>query len=313
MPSLFICVTPLQMLIAEKIIDKTRPVNIEIIVLAYQKNDKYMHYIKRLEKKCTNFTVLAVTPKNKLVTVIAFAKSHTILNKNMSKTYSEVYLSSIDNKYVQLIVSKLNYARLYTFDDGTANIIKSSAYYQEEKKTLKTNILRWIFGINKGLQEIKSEICKHYTIYPGVSNIVSNTELIEMFTQCKKRKQDKKVVRVFIGQPFDELGIPLSLIEEFFFKYKMDYYYPHPREKIINNKFTYIHSHLIFEEYIIEGLQHQDIIYKIYGAVCTSILNLASSKNDIEICSIYTDELRTKYSDYYTLAEKMNITLLKLT
>ena len=118
------------MLIAEKIIDKTRPVNIEIIVLAYQKNDKYMHYIKRLEKKCTNFTVLAVTPKNKLVTVIAFAKLHTILNKNMSKTYSEVYLSSIDNKYVQLIVSKLNYARLYTFDDGTANIIKSSAYYQ---------------------------------------------------------------------------------------------------------------------------------------------------------------------------------------
>ncbi|EII6282559.1 hypothetical protein LHQ35_005347, partial [Escherichia coli] len=177
MPSLFICVTPLQMLIAEKIIDKTRPVNIEIIVLAYQKNDKYMHYIKRLEKKCTNFTVLAVTPKNKLVTVIAFAKLHTILNKNMSKTYSEVYLSSIDNKYVQLIVSKLNYARLYTFDDGTANIIKSSAYYQEEKKTLKTNILRWIFGINKGLQEIKSEICKHYTIYPSVSNIVSNTEL----------------------------------------------------------------------------------------------------------------------------------------
>lgn len=70
---------------------------------------------------------------------------------------------------------------------------------------------------------------------------------------------------------------------------------------------------MIFEEYIIEGLQHQDIIYKIYGAVCTSILNLASSKNDIEICSIYTDELRTKYSDYYTLAEKMNITLLKLT
>lgn len=87
--------------------------------------------------------------------MIAFAKLHTILNKNMSKTYSEVYLSSIDNKYVQLIVSKLNYARLYTFDDGTANIIKSSAYYQEEKKTLKTNILRWILELIKDCKKLR--------------------------------------------------------------------------------------------------------------------------------------------------------------
>lgn len=52
MQNIIICTTPLQMLIAHKIIKTKADESFDLLVIAQQDNEKYRYYFNRLKKDC---------------------------------------------------------------------------------------------------------------------------------------------------------------------------------------------------------------------------------------------------------------------
>ncbi|WP_228158155.1 glycosyltransferase family 52, partial [Acinetobacter baumannii] len=63
------------------------------------------------------------------------------------------------------------------------------------------------------------------------SNIVPNVEYIKIF-ESENLVPPNKVIKIFLGQPFEEMGfIDKEELYLFLRKIGIDYYFPHPREK----------------------------------------------------------------------------------
>ena len=130
---LFICLTPLQMKIAKRIVEVENISDYKLIGLFLSESKKYHHYFDLLKKDCVDFFLFY--PKNgvsgfsALKDVYLFKKG--LYRTGILKDVSEIYFASIDNRYVQLIASTLSEAEIFTFDDGLANITYTGSYYKD--------------------------------------------------------------------------------------------------------------------------------------------------------------------------------------
>lgn len=126
--SLVICFTPLQMLIAEKIV--AQQPSVDLIVIALNNNDKYKYYYNIFQHpNIAKQYYLFDNNKSRFFKFINIIKFNE--NFKLEKFYENIYISSIDNKYTHNILSKVNFNNLYTYDDGTANIVKNSIYFKQ--------------------------------------------------------------------------------------------------------------------------------------------------------------------------------------
>ncbi|MDC5005353.1 glycosyltransferase family 52 protein, partial [Acinetobacter baumannii] len=158
--SLVICLTPLQMIIAEKVVAK-QP-SVDLLVIALNDNNKYKYYFDNFQhpnlKKQYYLFDNNQSIFSKILKVVKFKNFFEI-----NDYYENVYISSIDNKYIHSILSKVKFDNLYTYDDGTANIIQDSVYFKQSfRSKLKDAVFRLI-GINFNLNKIKKIVKKHYT------------------------------------------------------------------------------------------------------------------------------------------------------
>lgn len=120
-----------------------------------------------------------------------------ILKKYFTK-YNDIYISSIDNPLIWLILKSINYNNLYSFDDGTANYINSGCFFDEVTLTLKRRLFLSMFCSNfNSLQKIKHAISKHYALSSG-QNIINNVEVLT-FSSHKKNK--KNSIKKFLSLP----------------------------------------------------------------------------------------------------------------
>lgn len=310
--SLIMCVTPLQMLIAEKIIHKFKDHQFDVIVIALVDNEKYRYYYKKLEKlSCNSFYYV---PKDGF---LGFLEYIQILKKNgFAKKYTNCFLASIDSRHFQYIVSKNKNTNIYTFDDGTANIIKNSIYYTNEKNPSWKKLIWNFMGIDYYMEDIKKSSRKHYTLYENVSNIIENTESLKLFESSKFDGEVTKKINIYLGQPLTEIS------EKFTEQYilnnlnhlNIDYYFPHPREKIIpKGNFEIISTPLIFEDYLIEYLAgNKTVDIHLYSYISSALLNVKGLER-VNVKYIYDDCLIEKYSSFYGFVEnEFDISIVKI-
>ncbi|WP_283202168.1 glycosyltransferase family 52, partial [Acinetobacter baumannii] len=71
----------------------------------------------------------------------------------------------MDNPFFHILLSKISKNNIITFDDGTANIYKSSIYYNYEDKGRLQNIILRLLGNIYNTQKVIGESSKHYSIY----------------------------------------------------------------------------------------------------------------------------------------------------
>lgn len=300
--------TPLQMLIAEKIININKDENFDLILIAPNNNEKYKFYYARLESLCSRS--LYYTEEHGLKGFINFIKC--IKKESFLKGYSRIYLCNIDRRYQQYIVSKNKYSKIYTFDDGIGNIIPDSVYYENTRPQIHKRLIWRLIGINKYTSEIRNSSLLHYTIYENIPNIIKNTYFIKLFdANITTNTETKKTVRIFIGQPLNEFselhtqGYLNKVIEII----DIDYYYPHPRETVLpKGNFKVLNSHLIFEEYIVQYLIENPFnSVEVYSFNSSCLLNIAQLDR-VKLTYICDDYLENKLKDFYELAIKhMNI------
>ncbi|MFH0473993.1 glycosyltransferase family 52 [Kluyvera ascorbata] len=285
-----------------------------IIILAYQLNDKYKYYISYMRKLSTEVTVIDVSRSGKWGNVFNYAEVTRLCYQIKNRHFHKVFLASIDNKFVHLILSKANFSIINTFDDGTANIIRTSSYYLMKKESIKSYLSRVILGISFTKESVISLTKQHYTIYPNTDNIIKNTVAISIVNSAQiESASPEKIIRVFLGQPFEELDISFSTIERFIIKNKIDHYYPHPRECNIYHSLNYIHSPQIVEEYIISSLEKSSVQFEVYAVMSTSILNIAAWRNpNIKLYTLFNADLKGRHSGYYEMAEKQMVNLVEI-
>lgn len=311
--SLIMCVTPLQMIIAEKIIQLNPKEDFDLLVIALSDNDKYRYYYSRLKNICVSSLYYA-TEKGLKGFINYIRKLNEI---KLNKGYENLYLASIDFRHFQYILSRNKKAHIYTFDDGTANVIPNSLYYLNSKPKLLKRIIWRGLGIKHYMEDIKKLSLNHYTIYKGVPNIIEKTQLIKLYKDDELTYSvANKIVSIYLGQPLEEIStiFTTDYIAQAISKIKIDFYYPHPREKSIpEGNYRVIMSPLVFEDYIINFLKdNPKVQIHVYSFISSAILNIANLER-IEVNYLYDKVLYNNYKEFYDFVDaKFNIKYIKL-
>ncbi|MFV5642384.1 glycosyltransferase family 52 [Acinetobacter oleivorans] len=313
--SLIMCVTPLQILIAEKIIQSRPTEDFDVIIFALENNQKFNYYAEKLKKYAKAYWYSHVAYKSSIYNLINFLKFIVQFNFNgFNREYDNYYLSSIDSRYFQYILSKkTNSSSVFTFDDGTANIVKTSIYYLRNLNDEKKNKIFKSLGIKYFQDDIKNMSKLHYTIYPQFENIVENTKEIKLFNSNVGNKIRDKSLNIFLGQPYEEFDSDLSTdkIEKLMDQLNINLYFPHPREKNNIKNVEIVDTKKIFEDYIVDFLdRNEDCYLNIYTFMSSAALNVKSFEG-INIYFIQSNALVSKYPDFFNMLKNHNFTILE--
>lgn len=270
--NLIICHTPLQMLIAERIIERFQDESFHLINYYFTDNPKRRYYYKKLSDR-TIFSEEIFLPAGKSLFFQSFKNRLRFLGRH----YDRVFLASIDSILCQAILSSICYDALLTFDDGSANLFMESMLYVENPSK-KLKVIRKLLGLTCSLTTLRNESQMHFTIFDG-PNIVEPLEKINLFSF--ERRADyltKDEFSILLGQPiyYDDTERNLAYFSEVLQRYDFDAYFPHPRENYRLPNVEYIDTELIFEDYVSELLrQYRQLnIYTVSSSVVLSLCNI---------------------------------------
>jgi hypothetical protein len=192
----FIIRTRLQALIVKKIIEVIKVPGRKfnyISVFLYQHNKE-----EDTEEVCRLFNNIREASLFSLSVVSAHSFFNNFLKFFMLKILAlifrgQFYFAGVDVYPYALAAKVIPFVKINTFDDGSANILSYSKYYEESSLpagNLKRNLLRKVFP--KGCAKyLRSRTLKHYTIFPGYENIVPH-EKVEILDWCWNELLDSR-------------------------------------------------------------------------------------------------------------------------
>ena len=167
--SLCICLTPLHVLIADRIREENNQVFSLGIYMSYQKDDKQDYYFRKMKSFCKEIEFVK-TPKEKYPSglskyITIYKRRNNFLQKFY--TYGEfdyVLSSSSINHYLWSLIQTSSPDRLETYDDGLLNIAKTPVQHYEKTSFLE-NLFLNISGIRLNKEKLIKQYARHYSIY----------------------------------------------------------------------------------------------------------------------------------------------------
>lgn len=309
--NLFICLTPYHIFFVLNFIKIKNIKNLDILILNDGNCDqaKVLHYLNILkDKKDLNSNILNIKliKKNKFFIMLNLIKLFIyFFYKN--NIYSNVYIANIINLYSHYILSLLSFKKIYTFDDGVANLNRNGPYFYPSKP----NFIRRLF-VKYDHNLIREKTACHYTVYNNIENIVDRIEYINVLDSLGNIATRKRDVEIyFIGQPVDKMNtdIDYKKIEELMDRFNITYYFSHPSEKNLpfNNL---IETKLIGEDFFIERVS-SGVSLKLYGFYSSILFNMSGIDN-IEVYALYDKKLHENNKYIYDLMLNLDIKLLAI-
>lgn len=267
---LFFCFTPLQVLIAKSIIlaedyEGGRP---ECYVFALSDSKRYRHYYELIEPLCSKVEFVTYLPSFPFY--LAWLKE-----RFANSLYRNIYIASIDSVQVQFVLSKVGFEEVRTFDDGTANILKSSKYYRDEPGVVPRlkGIIWKAFGNRFSKKGIIKASTIHYTLYPGYRNLIENLKPLSLhiFDSQRGFQEKKGKMLVFVGTVLKDVikdttseTLLIDRVRAYYLNQSQydAVYLPHPRdEQDYFPEITKRESTLIAEEVIFELLNEYEEVW----------------------------------------------------
>lgn len=303
--NLILCYTPLQVLIAEKIIELYPNEKFYGVMIYSTKNDKFEYYQKRLAEKCNMFFAMhQKIDRLGLLLQLFKLKKHFFKQK-----FDKVFIASINDLQMQIILSTIKFNKLFSFDDGTANIVPTSLYYQNDPDTFIRNLVNKLFNNQFSVSKIKNVSKAHYTIYPGFDNIVENTISISLMGDSKKEYHTDSVKSILLGQPvYLDNQKNILLAEKVIQEFNIDYYLPHPREQYHLDNVQYLDTPFILEDYI---RNNEKKYYRVHTYFSSAVLNILNFEN-IEVIALRIDTDNPAHLSCYDLFKKANINIIDI-
>ena len=169
--------TKLQSIIVRRLLDEgvvRRPFH--LIHVLNSNEPSTTHYISGLAAIAEKITVKS-RPKHGFLSMSAY---FLWLMSRCRLRNEAIFVANVNWYHFGLALKFFPGLRLNTFDDGTANIQKSSTFFDDTVLDLESfggRIAQWIFpgGVARF---VRQRIVKHYTIYPGVENIVERSRIV---------------------------------------------------------------------------------------------------------------------------------------
>ena len=310
---LFICTTPMQLFLACRIIEEMNlsASKVQIFYISTVNNKVVANNLEHARIFSHKVSHLIISSK-----FSRFSNLYFILIYKMFffKKYNSIYVASIDNIYVHFILTYTKFNKLFTFDDGTANIFNESTYYVGDK--YRSNLYRtWnkvrygMLRIPYSMSKVKKESLLHYSIYDNFPNIIDNVYHINLLKNnndiiinkgiCSRKKSCNIMLG---GAYFDLFGSEdkIKLYTGRCFDYlkntnEPNYYIPHPRNlfAIETHGINIINTDNIAELEISKLLEEYDTI-KLYGFMSSCQFNILSNNRVINHC-FYTKEMNKVY------------------
>lgn len=319
--NLIICTTPFQVMLAEKIIEKHPNEEFYGIFFFQVKNKKYTHYSNILSKACKKYSSYYVNPAKSKALYIATLIFLRVKSAFLKNKIDKIFVSSIDGINIHFLLSSMDMTRtkIYTYDDGTANIVEDSFFYKRIRR--KLDCLGYILGNKHNIDSLKKMSVCHYSIYEQ-KNIIDNVVRLNLIGLNSFREDKKSTipnrVSIFLGQPIyelvsglynkDDMNVSLcSLIVNLF---NVDYYFPHPRENYKISNVEYIDTELIFEDFF---AKHYDpnINYTLYTFFSGCVLSFVNLDN-VEVVSIKPSNCPSEFLSSYKLFSNMGINIIEI-
>lgn len=308
--NLFICTSPLQVLIAKKIISEHSYQNNIGIMITANLNDKNRYYFSQLQSYCSTSYLINLSEKNRIELFFLCFYYRYFFKLNQIR---RVFFASIDSIYIQVIISSLQNIEIYTFDDGTANVFKSSLYYVDRKSWISR--VKDVLLTNRfSMQKIKERSIVHFSIYENMSNIIDNVQYISLLNVDKAIKclgNEKEAISIFLGQPISgNETLDKKYISAIIDEYGVDFYFPHPKERYHLDNVEYIQTDFIFEDYLINEIQQGKYCFKIFSFYSSALLNLIGIGDNVELIAIKLKSL-DQYNELYETFSKVGIRVIE--
>lgn len=273
--TLLIIRTPFQAWFVEQILKQERIEQFDIIYITQNNSEEDRYYYSQLKSKARNGSYVFVKQQKFDVLNTIFLR---IKLRSWYKvgSYNKIIYASITALVANSLVANFPTSELITFDDGAANIVTSDEYHFESKS--KNYLLyRYLLGA-LSINNIKSRISRHYTLYLDFENIVDSARLIYLDGWNSKNTTQGKTKTYFIGSPFEEVMNENQILrlKNYVKKLNIDFYVTHPRErKVLDVNIDILNKQgLIAEEAIIINARDNPIV--LVGWFSTVMLNMGS-------------------------------------
>ncbi len=316
---LFICTTPLQILIAQNIIltKKLNKSDTLFIILYPKQNSIYINYIQDISFK---FKVLQfpISTTSKINFFFSLIKLRLFIKQQLQQyNFIHIYAASIFDICIQLVLSHTKFKDFKTFDDGTANLFIDSKFYQtQEKSNWYYSYTRFFLKIQFTTIKLRNLSKEHFTIFnekiilreaPYIKHYIDITPKSLNLTQF--HRTSNKTINIFLGAPWEVLDYNLNYIENLYIHITDALYFKHPRETIHSSVFNYINSNLILEDFIVNLLnENPSCKVNLYGLLSTSLLTVANFPQVSCIC-IYDDNMKAQFKMLLDTFAKGNVRL----
>lgn len=305
--NLIICCTPLQVLIAEKIIDMNPEKQFFGVMLHTVENKKFDYYKQRLQAKTDGFfSMVQHNDRWNLLKEIVQLKA-----RFSGKQFDTVYFANFPELHIQFLLSAIEFKQLNTFDDGTVNIVKHSHFLNDDPDTLVRKFINKVLGNKYSTATLRSLSAQHYTIYPDFPNIMPNTVAVNLMDNSIAVSESSESVNILLGQPvYTDNGQNIELAQKAIKQFNIHYYLPHPREKYQVEQVEYIDTPLILEDYIAQEFSDRKCC--VYTYCSSAILNIMNKSPNVEVVALRVESDDLGVQSCYDLFEQVGIQIIDM-
>lgn len=305
--NLIICCTPLQVLIAEKIIDMNPEKQFFGVMLHTVENKKFDYYKQRLQAKTDGFfSMVQHNDRWNLLKEIVQLKA-----RFSGKQFDTVYFANFPELHIQFLLSAIEFKQLNTFDDGTVNIVKHSHFLNDDPDTLVRKFINKVLGNKYSTATLRSLSTQHYTIYPDFPNIMPNTVAVNLMDNSIAVSESSESVNILLGQPvYNDNSQDIELAQKAIKQFNIHYYLPHPREKYQVEQVKYIDTPLILEDYIAQEFSDRKCC--VYTYCSSAILNIMNKSPNVEVVALRVESDDLGVQSCYDLFEQVGIQIIDM-
>ena len=168
--NLVVCWTPLQMLIAEKIIKSHPNEKFYTIVMSHSgKNEKYDYYSSILSQKSERFYSFYLEPQSQNKLFVYTSLLELKLKSLLFPPLKTIYLAHISSPEIHTLVSTYPTVEIRTFDDGSSNLLKKSAFLNNANRISTGEVSRRFYELfinsTQSVKSVRERSIEHYTIF----------------------------------------------------------------------------------------------------------------------------------------------------
>lgn len=278
--TLVLCRTPFQAVIVREVLKNGSNPYYDLVYLTQDDSEEDSHYFNELSfgANLTQYIYL----KRQRYDILNYIMVYQMVREEIKcQDYKTVMIASVNNLAFRKLAAKNGQAKIISFDDGAAHIVKNSMYLND-KQNLRARLYEAFFLV-PSLRMIRGRINLHYSAYPGFDHVMPQ-KIVRFINPFKTYQANNNELgpAFFIGQPFEEYldAMDTQRIEKFIREHNIDFYVRHPRESqpLVTDIPVLPKAGRIAEEAIFAASKGRRPL--IYGGFSTVLINIRPAYAD---------------------------------